>query len=108
MQDLTNEQLQAIVDLTEARILKIEKDTLMMSEQQLFWTPDLEKEVVGYWRTLNGYWEKKTIPRCTCADFEGGFMSKEAYNPYFYKGEPCSIEYYKSWKEKQGENTTKG
>lgn len=87
-------------DLTEARILKIEKDSLMMGEQQLMWTPDLERDVVQYWRTLNGYWKKKTIPKCTCADFEGGFLAKEAYNGYFYNGEPCSLDYYKQWKEK--------
>ena len=104
MQDLTNEQLQAIVDLTEARILKIEKDTLMMMEQQLLWTPALEKEVVGYWRTLNGYWKNKTIPKCTCAAYEGGFMAKEAYNGYYFNGEPCSLEYYNSWKEKKNED----
>lgn len=82
----------------EARILKISKDDMRMSEQQLLWTPDLEKDVVSYWRTLNGYWKKKTLPKCTCVDFEGGFMAKEAYNPYFYNGEPCSLEYYQKCK----------
>lgn len=84
--------------LDEARILKIEKDALMMGEQKLMWTPELEKEVVGFWRTLNGYWKKQTMPKCTCADFENGFMAKEAYNGYYYDGEPCSMEYYKKWK----------
>jgi hypothetical protein len=85
----------------EARILKIEKDALMMGEQKLMWTPDLEKDVVDFWRTLNGYWKKQTMPRCTCADYEGGFMAKEAYNGYFYDGEPCSMEYYRKWKAGQ-------
>lgn len=78
----------------EARILKISKDDLRLSEEQLMWTPDLEKEVVGYWRTLNGYWKAKKIPKCTCADYEGGFLAQEKWNGYFYKGEPCSIEWY--------------
>ena len=86
-------------DLTEARILKIEKDTLMMMEQQLLWTPDLEKDVVEYWKTLNGYWKNKKLPKCTCADFEGGFMAKEQYNGYYYEGEPCSLKYYNKCKK---------
>jgi hypothetical protein len=86
-------------ELTEARILKISKDDLRMVEEQLMWTPDLEKDVVGYWRTLNGYWESKKLPRCTCADYEGGFLAKEAYNGFYYNGEPCSLEYYKLFKE---------
>ena len=85
--------------LEEARILKISKDDLRMSEQQLFWTPDLEKEVVGYWRTLQGYWDNKKLPRCTCADHENGFMAREAYNPYFFKEQPCSIQYLKLFPE---------
>lgn len=93
-----------ISQLTEARILKIEKDTLMMGEQQLMWTPDLEKDVVDFWRTLNGYWKKQTMPKCTCADYEGGFMAKEAYNGYYYNGEPCSMELYKQWKESNNAN----
>jgi len=88
-------------DLLEARILKIEKDALMMGEQQLMWSPELEKDVVQYWRTLNGYWKKQTMPKCTCADYEGGFMSREAYNGFFYNGEPCSMELYAKWKEEQ-------
>jgi hypothetical protein len=90
-----------MMGLEEARILKIEKDALMMGEQKLEWTPDLERDVVQYWKTLNGYWKSQTLPKCTCADFEGGFMAKEAYNGYFYDGEPCSIEYYKKWKAGQ-------
>jgi len=96
---LKHELYDGIEDLSEARILKIEKDTLMMSEQQLLWTPDLERDVVGYWRTLNGYWEKKTLPKCTCADYEGGFMSRERFNPYFYNDTPCSLEWYELCKK---------
>ncbi len=87
--------------IQEARILKIEKDALMMGEQQLMWSPELEKDVVSFWRTLNGYWKKKTMPKCTCADYESGFMAKEQYNGYYYDGEPCSMELYKKWKEKK-------
>ena len=96
--------------LSEARILKISKDDLRMTEQQLMWTPALEKEVVGYWTTLNGYWKNKTLPKCTCADREGGFMAKEAYNPFFLDGEPCSREWaakhidLSKWKERGIEN----
>lgn len=90
-------------DLTEARILKISKDDLRMNEEQLLWTPGLEKEVVGYWRTLNGYWKAKKLPKCTCADYEGGFMAREAYNPYFMYNEPCSLQYYEEWKEGEHE-----
>lgn len=87
--------------VTEARILNIEKDTLRMSEVQLLWSEDLEKEVLDYWTQLNGFWEAKKIPPCTCADHENGFMAKEAWNPYFYNGEPCSLELYKQFKEKK-------
>jgi len=83
----------------EARICKLEKDTLMMGEQKLMWTPELENDVVSFWRTLNGYWKKQTMPKCTCADYEGGFMAKEAYNGYYYDGEPCSMKLYSQWKE---------
>lgn len=82
-----------IEDLVEARILKISKDDLRMSEQQLLWSPDLEKEIVGYWSTISGYWKAKILPACTCAAYEGGFFAKEAYNPYYYKNQPCSIEW---------------
>ena len=91
--------------VTEARILKISKDDLRMNEEVLMYTPDLEKEVFEYWSTLNGYWKNKKLPACTCADYEGGFMAKEAYNPYFYNGEPCSLEWYKKWKlNKENDN----
>jgi len=99
----TDGYLEEMSKLSEARILKIEKDTLMMGEQQLMWTPDLEKDVVDFWRTLNGYWKKQTMPKCTCADYEGGFMAKEAYNGYYYDGEPCSMKLYAKWKENKSE-----
>lgn len=80
--------------LEEGRVLKISKDDLVMQEHQLLWSPELEKEVVGYWRTLNGYWKRLKLPKCTCDKHEGGFMAREGYNPYFYNGKPCSIEWY--------------
>lgn len=85
-------------ELTEARILKIEKENLMMMEQQLMWSPELDSEVLDYWNSLNAHWEAKTFPACTCEAHEGGFMAKEKFNPYFYEGEPCSMTYYKLWK----------
>lgn len=88
-------------DLTEARILKIEKDTLMMMEQQLMWSPELESDVVYYWTSLNTHWKNKTFPKCTCADVEGGFMALEKWNPYFAYGEPCSLTYYLHWKKNE-------
>lgn len=94
-----NLALKQIPNLTEARILKISKDDLRMEEQQLLWTLELEAEVVAYWTTLNKYWVDKKIPPCTCADHEGGFMSREKFNPYYFNGEPCSIEWYKQHKE---------
>ena len=112
MEDITNEQLRVIANLDESRILILEKDTLRTREFVLKWTPDLEKEIVGYWRTLNGYWKNETLPKCTCADYEKmstgpnkgvGFMAVEKWNPYFYNGEPCSLEYYKNWKETQNQ-----
>lgn len=102
LSEMSDAQLQAIVDLTEARILKISKDDLRMSEEQLMWTPALEKEVYQYWSALNGYWKSKKLPKCTCDKYEGGFLAKEAYNPYWYKGEPCSLKYYKEWKNSHG------
>ncbi len=79
----------------ESRILKISKDDLRMNEEQLLWSPDLEKEIVGYWQTLNGYWRDKVLPRCTCTDYENGFMARELYNPYYYNKEACSTEWAK-------------
>ena len=88
-----------VSDLSEARILKIEKDALMMGEQKLLWDAELERDVTQYWKVLNGHWKAKTLPKCTCADFESGFMAKEAYNGFYYNGEPCSLEYYQLWKD---------
>jgi len=88
-------------ELKEGRIMKVSKDDLSMTEEVLLWSTALEKEVYGFWSTLNGYWNNKKIPKCTCADYESGFMAKPAYNPFYYKEEPCSLEWYKLWKEKQ-------
>jgi hypothetical protein len=82
----------------EARILTISKDDLRMREQKLEWSAIWEKRVVDYWRTINGYWSKKMLPKCTCLDHDGGFMGKRSkkgkiYNPYYYRDEPCSLEW---------------
>src|SRR5690349_19302588 len=90
---MTNEQLKMIAGLSESRVCKISKDDLRMSEQQLLWSDELEKEITDWWKKLNTYWKNKEIPPCTCASLEGGFMAKEAYNPFFYRGEPCSTEW---------------
>ena len=90
--------------LDEGRILILEKDTLRTKEFIVKWTPQLEKDVFNYWSTLNGYWKNKKMPKCTCADYEGGFLAKEKWNPYFYNDEPCSLQYYKEWKEKNNDN----
>jgi len=90
-------------NLDEARILVLEKDTLRTKEFQLFWDAKLEKDVYSYWSTLNGYLKAKKMPKCTCADYEGGFMAKEKWNGYFYNGQPCSVDWYKRWKENKDE-----
>lgn len=82
-------------DLAEARILKISKDDLRMDENQILWDDSLQKEVLAYWVTLNKYWHAKKIPPCTCHIHEGGFLAREKFNPYFYEGKPCSLDYYK-------------
>lgn len=69
-----------------------------MSEDILLWDDKLEKEVVDYWTELNKWWNDKLIPPCTCADHEGGFLATEKFNPFFYDGEPCSLKWYKEWK----------
>lgn len=84
--------------VSEGRILTISKDDLRMREQQLIYTPAVEKEIVGYWRTLNGYWSKQMLPKCTCLDHDGGFMGKRSkkgkiYNDYFFNDKPCSLEW---------------
>lgn len=84
--------------LDEGRILKISKDDLRTAEQQLMWSYELEQDVVMFWGGLNAHWKNKTLPKCTCADYEGGFMAKEAYNPFFYQNESCSIKWYEKCK----------
>lgn len=92
---------------SEARILNISKDDLRMAEVELQWTQQLGKEIHNYWSTINGYWKKKTMPACTCAKYEinqktgKGFMADQRYNPYFYNGQPCSLEWYREWKTNQ-------
>ena len=90
------------LDLTEARTLNIEKDTLRMAEVQYLWDSQLESDVLGYWNKLNQYWKDKKVPPCTCQDF----MAKEKFNDYFYEGEPCSMnwalkhkEQFSKWRE---------
>jgi len=99
LNNMSTAQLQAIVDLTEARILSISKDDLRMDEKQLLWDAQLESDVLSYWDSLNEHWKNKTLPKCTCADQENGFLANEKYNPYFYEGEPCSLKYYQKWKK---------
>jgi hypothetical protein len=102
-------ELEDLVDCTkvsEARILSISKDDLRMHEQQLLWSDELGAEIKSYWTTLNKYWTDKKMPPCTCLDHDGGFMGRKSakgkfYNDFFYNDEPCSLEWYKLWKEKQ-------
>jgi len=91
-------------ELTEARIMNISKDDLRMSEFQLLYDANLEKDVVGYWKTLNGYYAKRVLPKCTCLDHESGFMGRRSakgkiYNDYFYNDQPCSEEWFIKCKE---------
>ena len=90
--------------LNEARILKISKDDLRMSEQQLLWSPELEQEVLTYWQTINKYWKAKTLPPCTCHEHENGFMAREAYNPFFFNGQPCSQEWLEQHQSERGKS----
>lgn len=83
-----------IAELDEARVLKISKDDLTMLEHQILWDLQLELDVVNFWTTLNEWWSIRKIPPCTCHEQENGFLAREAYNPYFYNGEPCSLEYF--------------
>lgn len=106
LSDMSDEQLQMIANLDEARILSISKDDLRQHETQLMWSPDLEKRVVEYWTTLNGYWKAKTMPRCTCLEHDGGFLGKRSakgkiYNDFFYEDEPCSMKWYEKWKSEK-------
>lgn len=91
--------------LNEARILSISKDDLRMHEVQLLWTPELEEEVKSYWAELNSYWAKRTLPKCTCLEHDGGFMGRKSakgkvYNDFFYEDEPCSLKWMQLTKEK--------
>jgi hypothetical protein len=111
LSEMSDTQLQAIVDLTEARILSISKDDLRMHEDQLLWSESLEKEVLLYWQTLNEYWKSRKLPPCTCLEIEGGFMGRRSkkgkvYNDYFYNDEPCSLEWLAKWKKEQDEKAT--
>jgi hypothetical protein len=92
-----------VPELTEARILKISKDDLRMDENQILYTPELEQEVLAYWISLNEHWAERKLPPCSCADHESGFMAREKFNPYFFNGEPCSIELYKRFKKEQAD-----
>lgn len=112
--DLPIEILTQPLNVEEARILSISKDDLRMHEQQLLWSPKLEKEVYQYWSTLNGYWKARKLPRCTCLDYDGGFMGKVSakgkfYNDFFYKDTPCSQEWLELTKKegRWGNDTTK-
>lgn len=88
-----------LANLSEARILKISKDDLRMSEQELLWTPELDKVIVEWWTHLNALYNARMWPRCTCSEREGGFMAREAYNPYFYANEPCSLKWAAKYPE---------
>lgn len=94
-----------VTNLDEARILKISKDDLSTLEEQLMWNDGLEKTVYQYWATLNGYWKAQKLPKCTCAEIEPnqktgiGFMADPKYNPYYFQGEPCSLTWYRLFKE---------
>jgi hypothetical protein len=91
--------------VNEGRILKISKDDMRMEEQQLMWSDKLEQEIIDYWFDLNRFWISGEIPPCTCAEHEGGFMAKANFNPYFYKDEPCSLEYFNKYiKGKKGKD----
>jgi hypothetical protein len=90
-------------ELSESRIMKISKDDLRMSEEVLNYSPELEAEVLNYWKTLNDYWSKKKFPSCTCADKEGGFLAKPDYNPFYFEGESCSMAWYLKNKEAKDE-----
>jgi hypothetical protein len=87
-----------LTTLTEGRILTISKDDLRMREHQLMWSDELAGQIVDYWHALNGYWEMKVLPPCTCLEHDGGFLGKRSkkgkiYNPYFYNATPCSLEW---------------
>lgn len=92
-----------LTSLTEARILSISKDDLRMEEKQLLWSEELSNEIEAYWAGLNQAWAAYNrtgeLPPCTCHEYENGFMAKEAWNPYWYAGEPCSVNWFNKFKE---------
>lgn len=103
-EDVKPEWLDKYPDVAEARILSISKDDLRLDEKQLLWGPHLEKEIYEYWATLNGYWENRTIPKCTCLEHDGGFMGRRSakgkvYNDFFWEDEPCSLKWYAKCKK---------
>lgn len=94
--------------LEEARILKISKDDLRLTEQQLLWSPQLEEEIAQYWLTLKAAWNRYQatgqLPACTCAKIDGGWFGKRnstgrVWNDFFYNEEPCSLEWMNKTKE---------
>jgi hypothetical protein len=101
--NLTDEPVKAaeLSPVAEARILKISKDDMRMAENQILWSEELESDVVDYWISLNKHWAERTLPPCSCADHEGGFMAKEKFNPYFYEDEPCSLKLLSKFKKEQ-------
>lgn len=103
LSEMSDELLQSIVDLDETRVLRISKDDLRLAEVQYMWSDELEAEILDYWNTLNNYWNTRTLPPCTCADHENGFLAKEQWNSYFYEGAPCSV----AWFSKHPECKTK-
>lgn len=102
---MSDAQVEMIANLSESRVCSISKDDLRMDEKQLTWDDQLEAEVLGYWEALNKWWvsykERGELPNCTCADHENGFLAREAYNPYFKDGEPCSLKYFKEWQKEK-------
>jgi PD-(D/E)XK nuclease superfamily len=90
--------------LSEGRILTISKDDLRMREHQLLWSDELYEEIENYWLTLNGYWNRKELPACTCLEHDGGFMGRRSkkgkvYNDYFYNDAPCSLDWIAQFEE---------
>lgn len=100
-EDVKPAELTGLPELSDSRILKISKDDLRMDENQLLWSDGLETEILAYWTVLNQHWQDRTLPACTCADQEGGFMAKDKYNPFYWNGEPCSLEWL-ALKKKEG------
>lgn len=110
LSDLTDEQLQMIVNLDESRILSISKDDLRQDEKQLLWSEELQQKVIDYWTQLNDVWKEYQLtgklPDCTCLEYDGGFLGRRSakgkiYNDYFYEDEPCSQKWFELNKEKQ-------